>query len=419
MVLFGLYGLSVPLSVYFELDIGWHRVAKLSTWQKPDRTLFSFMISNQLALLAIQVVSILFGKKKYMRLDNVKQPVVEKTVFLQLALLAGFLSSLSEGLNLIRAGGVDSMSKGKAFYQGAVNDLALNIPYEGFFFISVALMGLYLNSISNWLAKLEKILFYILSISVVLWVNMYIGERGLLVVALVILILALSFYKRYKSIKPSILFAGIVLYSLFTMLTLLREKTIKYNGFVPFFSEHGERMVRLMNPANTEFGASALNYRIYIDRKPQNNDFKWGATYTEVFWSFIPTYVYSNKPKSIIYQFRDNYFSERKKMGSSAGTGFSSLMEAHMNFGFSGSFITYFISSFFLIYMETRRGKSNLFGNLLYLLLFNIYLIYSRSASQYILFNLLMYVAQIIIVVVVYQLIPKNVFNFMLNEQKN
>lgn len=413
LILFGLYGYSVPVSVYFNLDIGWHRVAKLSTWQMVDNTLISFMVSNQLAFLAILLVIAMYVKRKYLEIDQ-NRTIVEKRSYLQLSIIAGIFSSLSEFLNFYRVGGFKAIANGKAYYQGAVNDLVLNIPYEGFFFISVGLFGLYLNSVNqSILSRFYDIISYLISISVVLLVNISIGERGSIVVALVIFMLAISYNKRFTRIRGALFFYGFILYLAFNVLTLLREKSITYEGLRPFLNEHGERLTKLMNPANTEFAASALNYRIYMDKRPEDYKYRLGATYAEVFWGFIPTYVWPGKPTSIIYQFRDTYFPERRKQGSTAGTGFSSLMEAHMNFGYLGPLITYLLSALFLIYFETKKGKPGLYHSLLYLLLFNIYLIYSRSASQYILFNLVLYNIQLLIVLVAYRIVPKRAFEYL------
>lgn len=419
LILFGLYGYSVPISVYLGLDIGWHRVEKLSSWQQVDYSLISFLISNQLAQLGILITIIVYVKNKYFKRPTHIPEEGLKRSYLQLAVVAGFLSSVCEGINFIRAGGFSTIAKGKAFYQGAVNDLVLNIPYEGFFYISVALFGLYLKSLRpttySWF---NAVLMYFISIVFILAINVMIGERGTLVVAIAIFFLSYTFDRRITRIKRGLFFFGLFLYVVFNILTLLREKDISYKGATHFVTNYGERLMRLLNPANTEFGASALNYRIYIDKRPEDFEYFLGATYTEVFWAFVPTYVYPGKPLSIIYIFRDTYFPERKSMGSTAGTGFSSLMEAHMNFGYFGPLITYFLSSLFLILFEAKRTKAGLYPTLVYLLLFNIYLIYSRSASQYILATLIFYIVQIFIVWVTYRLVPKNIFSYLRIDEK-
>lgn len=405
VILFGLYGFSVPLSVWFNLDIGWHRVAKLKTWEKVDNTLYSFIISNQLALLGVVISCMVLLKNKYLIFPPKSD--APKLSYLQLAVVSGVFSSLSEGLNFIRVGGFEAIAQGKAYYQGAVSDLVLNIPYEGFFFMSMALFGLYLGSVRVQDVKIKSSFIYLTSIFFVLFTNVLIGERGLLLVSLAIFILSYTSRVRRNRIKISYVLGVAVFYFLFSVLTLVREKTVSFKGPVHFIENYGTRLVKLMNPANSEFGASAFNYRIFIENKPEDYSFSYGKTYCEVIWSWVPTYVYPNKPKSIIYEFRDTYFPERKKMGSTAGTGFSSLMEAYMNFGYFGSFLIYTIAGSFLLFLEIKRRNNNLFYLLLYFLSFNIYLIFSRSASQYILFNLTMYIVQISLVFLSYKLLPK------------
>ncbi|MGB5610037.1 O-antigen polysaccharide polymerase Wzy [Eudoraea sp.] len=411
MILFGLYGYSVPISVFFDSDIGWHRVAKLRTWQKVDDTLFSFLISNQLALLATSLLYLVFVRKRIMRIPNSASLKVSANYY-RLAILAGILSSLSEALNFLRAGGFATLSQGKAFYQGAINDLVLNIPYEGFFYISIALFGQFFATVKN---KKDKYFTYLppffLSIFFVLFINLIIGERGTLLVAMVVFILAYTIKRRITRINVSYVLLLSLLYVCFNALTLLREKSVEYKGIGNFLETYEDRLYRLMNPANTEFGSPALNYRIFIDKRPDNYNYKLGQTYTEISTAFIPRYIYPNKPIGIIYEFRNQYFPERKEMGSTAGTGFSSLLEAYMNFGYFGPFFIYLIFLFFLIYMESRKGRNQLFIDLLYLLLFNVFLIFSRSASQYILYTLFLYLCQIIVVILVYKVIPKRMFS--------
>ena len=410
MVLFGMYGYSVPISVFFDADIGWHRIAKLRTWQKVDDTMFSFLLSNQIALLAITLLYLAFVKRRLMSLpDTSKMP--PKINYYRFALVAGTLSSLSEGLNFVRAGGFSAILKGKAFYQGAVNDLAMNIPYEGFFYISIALFAQFFASAS--LSKAKYVTYlppFLVSIAFVLLLNLAIGERGVLLVAIVIFVLGYTINRRIKRVSLAYVLGLSVFYVAFNFLTLLREKTVEYNGFNEFMNTYDSRLYRLMNPANSEFGSPALNYRIYMKQRPEDYSLKWGSSYTEITTAFIPRYILPNKPKGIIFEFRDQYFPERRAMGSTAGTGFSSLMEAHMNFGYTGPFLVYFIFMFVLIYLESKKGKNNMFLNLFYLLSFNVFLIFSRSASQYILYTAVLYLFQIAFVVVIYKVLPKKVF---------
>lgn len=409
MILFGLYGYSVPLSIFFEADIGWHRVAKLSTWQSVDFTLFSFMLSNQLALLAITLLYLLFIKRRTMNILNsdYKEP---KFSYFYFAIIAGLFASISEALNFFRVGGFNAINRGKAYYQGAVNDLVLNIPYEGFLYISIGLFAMFFASLGRSTNKYFIYLpIYFLSIGFVLFTNLLIGERGLLIVAMVIFFLGFTIKVRITKVRFLYFILIGVLYIGFSFLTLLREDRIKYKGFAKFISTYETTLVRIMNPANSEFGAPALNYRIYMDLKEEDYNYKWGATYLEISTAFIPVYIYPNKPIGIVYEFRNTYFPERRKQGSTAGTGFSSLMEAYMNFGYFGPFLIYLLFLFVLIYLESKRANENIFINLFYLLSFNVFLIFSRSSSQYIFQTTIFYLIQIAAVVFVYKVLPKKV----------
>lgn len=418
LLLFGLYGYSVPLSVFFNLDIGWHRVEKLSTWEQVDFTLISFLISNQLAFLAITIVSAIFINKRSMRQKS-HEPQKLKLIYFELSLLAGAIASVSEAINFIRVGGLSAIVQGKAFYQGAVNDLVLNIPYEGFLFMSAALFSIffsYTNGKDRWL---RYFLPYVLSVIFVLGINLLIGERGTLVVFGATFILGYYLRIRLKIIRAKVIVLFLIIYAGINVLTLLREPTVKFNGIWEFWGKYNQKIFWLMNPANTEFAASALNYRIFIDRKEEPYKYKWGNTYSEFIWAFVPTYIYPDKPQSIIYEYRDKYFPERRSMGSTAGTGFSSYIEAYMNYWFFGPFLVYFILAAVLIYLESNRHRSSLLMCLIYLLSFNIVLIFSRSASQYVLSTAISYTLQILVLVMVYQLIPKKFLKLLSSTNEN
>lgn len=409
MILFGLYGYSVPISIFFEADIGWHRVAKLSTWQSVDFTLYSFMLSNQLALLAIALLYLFFIKRRTMNILNSghKEP---KFSYFYFAIIAGLFASFSEALNFFRVGGFNAISNGKAYYQGAVNDLVLNIPYEGFLYISIGLFAMFFASLGRSMDKYVIYLpIYLTSIFFVLFTNLLIGERGLLVVAMVIFFLGFTIKTRIIKVKFIYFVIIGLLYVAFSFLTLLREDRIKYEGFTKFITTYETTLFRIMNPANTEFGAPALNYRIFMELKDPNYNYKYGATYLEISTAFIPIYIYPNKPIGIVYEFRNTYFPERRKQGSTAGTGFSSLMEAYMNFSYFGPFLVYFFFLFVLVYLESKRANDNIFINLFYLLSFNVFLIFSRSSSQYIFQTATFYLIQIALVVIVYKTLPKKV----------
>lgn len=403
LVFFGLYGFSIPISVFFEMDIGWYKVDKFFYWDKIDSTLFSFLISNQIALLALVLANEIFGRYHF----KLKQKEdSDKLNLFYLSIVAGGIASFFEATNFFRAGGLNAIAKGKAYYQSAVNDLVLNVPVDGFFYIAFALFFLHLAKQN--ILYISKIFYFILSVSFYLFVNLSIGERGTMIVAIAISFLAFTFYKKITKIKwylPIMLFIAFVM---FNVITVLREPNNSFGSVQKFIENHGKKMVYLFNPSNTEFGAAAYNYRLFTS---EPFDLKKGSTYLEIIISPLPTYIYPNKPQSILYEYRDKFNAERKEQGSIAGTGFSSLLEAYINFSYFGPFIVYFILGFIIILLEKVKVKQNLFFSIYYLMFFNILMIFSRSVSNYILFKSMFYIVQIFTVFVIYQIIKTLVWH--------
>ena len=397
LTFFGLYGYSVPISILFGLDIGWHKVAKFYLYDKIDPTLFSYLISNQLALLALLFSNEIFGKIK-VKNKNVKN---NNFNFYTLSVITALITSASELLNFIRVGGFSAIKKGKAFYQSSINDLVLNIPVEGYFYVAISFFAL--AFVRNEITKTDykKIALFLASISFFVLVNILIVERGMLVFGMGILFFALTSHIKIVRIKTSMLLFVAFFYFLFNIMTILRVPDNHFTGVKDFYIDHGNMLGRLMNPSNTEFGAAAYNYRLYIS---EDFEYKYGATYLEIITSPIPTYIYPNKPKLISYVYRDKFNSERKDQGSIAGTGFSSLLEAYINFSYFGPLIVYFILGLVIVLFEKYRNTGSIFIDILYLLGFSLVMIFSRSQLSYIFLKLGFYIFQIISPLLIYQL---------------
>ena len=196
-----------------------------------------------------------------------------------------------------------------------------------------------------------------------------------------------------------------VLYLAFNILTILREPEKEFTSIESFYHENGNLLGRLMNPSNTEFGAAAYNYRLFTS---EDFKYKYGTTYLETILSPIPTYVYPKKPKSISYVYRDKFNADRKKQGSIAGTGFSSLLEAYINFWYFGPFIIYFFLGIVIVLLENYRNTNRIFIDVFYLISFSLFMIFSRSASSYILLKLMFYIFQILSPIILYQIMFGN-----------
>ncbi|MEZ4915505.1 MAG: O-antigen polysaccharide polymerase Wzy [Chitinophagales bacterium] len=342
LVFFGLYGYSIPISIFFELDIGWYKIDKFFYWDKIDSTLFSFLISNQIALLALILSNEIIARYNFYVKDNAEN---DKLNIFHLSIVAGGIASLFEIIHFFRVGGMRAIVKGKAFYQSAVNDLILNVPVDGFFYIAFGLFFLYQAKQNKF--DLRKLFVFILSISFYLFVNLSIGERGTMIVAMAVSFLAYTFYFKITKVRWYIPVLLLISFVLFNIVTVLREPDNTFGSVKQFIENHGKKMVYLFNPSNTEFGAAAYNYRLYT-----SEPFEWkkGSTYLEIIVSPLPTYIYPNKPQSILYEYRDKFNAERKEQGSIAGTGFSSLLESYINFSYFGHSLYIFFIRMLLLF---------------------------------------------------------------------
>jgi oligosaccharide repeat unit polymerase len=406
MFFFGLYGYSIPISIFFGLDIGWHKVVKFKLWDQIDPTLFSFLISNQLALLALIVSHYFFDFKKVEYNTKPLKETFQSKSFLYLSLLMALVASGSEFLNFMRIGGLKALNTSKAFYQSSVSDLALDIPSQGFFYIAVALFAL---CIPFQLKKIRLILFFLILSSFFLFVNLKIGERGALVVAFAVAVLGYTYFHKIKTVKSSYFILGLLFFFLFNILTIVREPTASFTG-LSFFKEQQRKLIYLANPANTEFATSAYNYRLYLDAIDNEFEPKLGASYIEVAVGMVPTYFIKDKPQTIAYEYRDMFHSERAQKGSIAGTGYSSLLEAYLNFHYLGPFIIYFLLGICLLFLEKFKYYPSVSFSLVYLMMFNIVMIFSRTASKSILNTLIFITAQMVVTYIIYKLFFKNKF---------
>ena len=398
ILFFGLYGYSVPISILFGLDIGWHKVAKFYYWDKIDSSLFSFLISNQIALSALVLANEALRKLNVLRTKQHSH----KFSFFTLSILTALLTSIFEFINFARVGGFSAVKKGKAFYQSSVNDLVLNVPTEGYFYVALAFFTLSIvrneTSFKDW----NRWFKFILSVSFFVLLNVLIGERGSLVFGMGVLFLGFTSQIKLKKFRFSLLIFLGIMYLLFNVMTILREPNKSFNGVQSFIEENGKLLSRLMNPANTEFGSAAFNYRVFIS---EDFEYRLGSSYIEGVLSPIPTYVYRNKPQSISYEYRDKFNSDRKAQGSIAGTGFSSLLEAYVNFGYFGPFVVYFFLGAVLVLLELYRNTGRLFVDVFYLISFSIFMIFSRSASSYLFLKLMFYLFQILSPLILYHLL--------------
>jgi hypothetical protein len=96
----------------------------------------------------------------------------------------------------------------------------------------------------------------------------------------------------------------------------------------------------------------------------------------------VPSFIWPGaKPVQIDYEIRDRIFPRFGKTSSIESPGFSSLLEAHINFGRFGAFGVYLLLGVAIAAFELlRTGTQSLLGVVMYLSLLPIAQTFHRSA---------------------------------------
>lgn len=405
ILFFGLYTFSVPISIEFGFDIGKYREQYLVSWPSVDFSLKHYFLSSSLALMGITfAASVGIGSITKFQKNYINPASFVKVEYFRLSIISGFIASLFEFINFIRVGGFDALRKGKAFYQSAVSDIPITLPSEGFFFISLALFAYILGNKGFKNKEYIAVLIFSLINSFYIFISFYIGERGTLLVAIIIFFLGYTFYKKITAVRIRYLISFLLVFFFFAVITIYRnilddKKGATISTSIEYLKKHSNRLMFVMNPANIEFGAPALVYRVYIENNRDYN-LKYGLTYFYFIPNFIPKYINPYRAPTLVNDVRDSYFKDRKKNGSNASVGYSAILEALLNFGFFGAFLWGIIATSVILFVEyIRYFPPNKYNIMIYLLFFNIVLIITRSSSEFIIQQLILYSLHIIIII--------------------
>jgi len=142
-----------------------------------------------------------------------------------------------------------------------------------------------------------------------------------------------------------------------------------------------ERLLDALNPGSSEFGTTFGNFNEFYNKYNVDFQLELGSSYLEGLVVPIPSFIYpGSKPKQITYVFRDEFFLSEASRGSIAGTGFSSLLEAYINFHYIGIFIVYAILAFYLQKIDKVYRYKSLYMMLLYLSTISLTISFHRSA---------------------------------------
>lgn len=381
LVFFFIYTFSVPVSIL--LGFGYN-FFDLTEFYMQDYLLQAYLcyLGTAVGILIYQhTIPVSSGLE-----DRRWHLNINPKLLINLGLLLGMISSLMEVINVIRAGGVSSLYAGKAIYQQSMGDVEFTLPSRYLCDLAAAIWGIGIAQRTK--VRLVDFIAFIGAISLLLGICLIAGQRGPLLGWLMILFVSVTYFRNIKKMSIKIGFGLLVVYVVMSMIFNYRSLFSQYMATGDLSASktfnNADRLSRNFNPANNEFGAAFGNFNVYIKAtRNKSADLYYGATYLQGFLIVIPGFLYpGEKPKQITYEFRDKYFSVLAERSRIAGTGFSSLLEAFMNFGYFGSFLFYILVGRFFVYLESRRMRKDTttFFILVYLTLLPIAQSFHRGA---------------------------------------
>lgn len=399
-----LYGVSGPITVVW--GEGLHHL--FSTNYYTDEFLVSYSITNIGLVIGIILYN-LIHPSEYINERNFTEVFEKKSKIFISGIMSVIIASLFELINLFRVGGFLTLFAGKAIYQSRISELSLTLPSTEFMVLGFALVGIYLGIIYAKKGKVNRIrlriLQFIICASPFLLIKIVLGQRGMLITLFMCILIGITYFRPLKKIKPKFIIILIVFYVFLSFLFANRSivKLIPENP--SFFMEmafNKERLVSALNPGANEFGAAFGNYNEFYNKYDSSFTPKLGETYIKGLVIPIPSFLYpGTKPKQITYEFRDEFFASEASRGRIAGTGFSSILEAYMNFKYFGVLFIYLIIGYLLQKIDRYYRHKNLFFMIMYVALFSQTISFPRNAFGTI-FGSMFLNAILILIVVVY-----------------
>ena len=278
--------------------------------------------------------------------------------------LVGVVALVMQLLNYGRIGGLAVFAEGKAHVQSELSELVGDLPAEPLVYAAAFFSGLGFALASQVRLPQVVCVGLVCSTSGPLFAAMsylYIGRR----IELVAIGLAFLCGRYFVKPSPTINLRAVALFlSVYIGLTALYGvRDILPDSFqTGDYSEIQERLCSssywgdIINPGANEFGAPLGNYSAYV-RNP-HTEYLFGRSYVEGLTIPIPRLIWPEKPVSVMYQFRDDYFPAERERGAIAGTGFSSILEGYMNFGVLGIVAVYLLLGYFFGVFDGIAGRS-------------------------------------------------------------
>ncbi|MEN6447676.1 MAG: O-antigen polymerase [Syntrophaceae bacterium] len=297
--------------------------------------------------------------------DKQRNPLsIKHEVLAGLAVLFAFLASLFECVNFFRVGGVSSLGQGKAFYQSAVTALPYTLPSHEISLLAFGLIALACafsrQKQASFRPLYRYVLSFILAILPLFLITVVLGLRGPLVAWFFIVLVGITYFHPIRRLSGRFVLVLLAVY--FAMSFLIANRPLISDAVLSgkvaeFFPKafSSKRTFKFMNPGMNEFGAAFGNFSEYV--KSGDSTRRWGKTYVTALTVPVPSFLYpGEKPRQITYEFRDRFFPKEGTRGRIAGTAFSSVLEAYMNFGTAGVLGVYFLVGMALVFLERAKN---------------------------------------------------------------
>lgn len=376
----GVYMLAGPLSVLAG--------AKLPV-QFPDPPAISMYLSY-CALATVGLASALTGARMWGGPPSGQrgQPSPSPAWLAAMGLLYSLVSVAGEWVNLSRGGGVALLLEGKAAVQSRIEELPLTLPTE---FTATVAVGLLVWAWKSAAGEggasrvRRRVVLGLLAMTPVLLAWSFLGRRIAVAGIGLVAVLAWRWSEPVVRVRLQHLVLLIVGYVLLGSIYAIRPVLGVAIGTGDFQLLRERVMsqdivLQTLNPGTNEFGVTLGNVSAYLDRNIWPR--QYGMTYLKGVVLPIPGFLYpGDKPKQASYEFRDLFFPGEGASGSIAGTGFSSVLEAEVNFGSAGVVGVYLCLGLLLFGLEKmHHSQQGSISGLLYLILAPKAMLFHRSA---------------------------------------
>ncbi len=327
-----------------------------------SKSAFEYLLCNFLAKLGYSIPFFWLKPSNNSKLEVMKSPppILAFCCLFFCATVTSF-----ELINFFRAGGFPVLLGGKALYQSLVDELSFTLPTMSLFYIAIASFSLFYaakpeyGNTRNW-----KLIIFICCILLTPLMGIYLvlGRRGPIMNVFLIFFAAKELVKGKTNNFFKIAVFGIILIFFSAAIFWFRNIGLMsaLNGE---FSFPINQLFEVFIQGLGEFRAPYGNFNVFLQN--QNKiPIQLGVTYWHGFLILFPGYVLPfSKPQSITYDFRDTFFSSWATHGSIAGTAFSPILEAFINFSYYAlplCFLFYHLSFRFLIGFFRRNSVFNL-----------------------------------------------------------